>query len=480
MNGEGAPNPRRHDAELFRVVNKSRLEDISQQLRSQIETPWALFFPTLPVLTVLCVGATIGRLALSISATWAVFDFYKSESPSTAFVRSRDAAFFLAVLGNILPAVDNPPLLVYALTGLTRSTRGWAHALLSIGLCATSIILMVTMTLLRLYIPCPTRLPKRYKPFVSADNDAASSDMVDREDSGERGPLASLFSQQRHGLRRRRYEQSAREHFLDQPQAPLQQPAKRSFILLNDGTLDLVPEETPISEVEQKTDNAVTPKPATGGFWPGPQINVLHFALAGLGLLAAAAHVGIQVWRYTTFLSSDGTVDEYFGGQWQLRVSLAYPFALIIALGPTLILYFLRISPTSHVYGKATAGDAVMLVTAGAIGLFLTGIVVTSKEIPHLYPDPLFQLRPVTWDSFLLGEAILHRTLNDCLGNLYTQFPYVLYIWQKWFRVILEGRCLRRERFGCCHEHLSRDPTRPRENSPETDARENGRVVAFS
>lgn len=272
MNGEGAPNPRRHDTELFRVVNKSRLEDFSQQLRSQIESPWALFFPTLPLLTVLCVGASIGRLALSISATWAVFDFYKSEPPSAGFVQPRDVAFFLAVLGNILPALDNPPLLVYALTGLTRSTRGWAHALLSIGLCATSIIcsgflfpvleqashqssskrrifqsyyallglhslaltVMVTMTLLRLYIPCPTRLPRHYKPFVGASKDAASTNMVDEEDSGEGGPLASLFSQQQHGLRRRRYEQSACEHSPDRPHAPSHQPVKKSFILLND------------------------------------------------------------------------------------------------------------------------------------------------------------------------------------------------------------------------------------------------------
>jgi hypothetical protein len=99
---------------------------------------------------------------------------------------------------------------------------------------------------------------------------------------------------------------------------------------------------------------------------------------------------------------------------------------------------------------------------------------------PHLFTDPLLQIVIVLRDTLLLSQFVLDRFLDNVLGDLNTDFPHVLDVWQEPGSGVIDDRGCGGQGLHSGDEKRGCDETCAREDGAQTDAGEGNGVVAFS
>jgi hypothetical protein len=99
---------------------------------------------------------------------------------------------------------------------------------------------------------------------------------------------------------------------------------------------------------------------------------------------------------------------------------------------------------------------------------------------PHLFTDPLLQVVIILGDTLLLSQFVFDRFLDNVLGDLNTDFPHVLDVWQEPGSGVIDDRGCGGQGLHSGDEKRGCDETCAREDGAQTDTGKCNGVVAFS
>ena len=101
------------------------------------------------------------------------------------------------------------------------------------------------------------------------------------------------------------------------------------------------------------------------------------------------------------------------------------------------------------------------------------------SRLPHLFPNPLFQLRLVLRNPLLRCHTLFNCLPDDRCSDMDAYFSDVCDVGDETSLGVLEARGLGREGFDGCDKHGGGQEAGAREHCAKADTRERGGVVTF-